>query len=180
MNYNKFIKTLSGRNVLEQVRSYGHLIEQTDKSVYVDGQKTSFESLEEARQHIIQEQYKNNIQEQIRTELYSDISENKIASIINEYHEVRVTDTLIESYVELASSKLFTLDPVVQEIRNLNKLDKLIEGKIDYTLNDGTIVAISESTVFKLQELFKDHKDVVEHMRENVDNFLKVIDQIGE
>lgn len=180
MNYNKFVKNLSGKEVLEHTRSYGHLIESTTKGVYVDGQKTSFESLEEARQHIVQEKYKNNIEEQIRTELYSDIGNNKIATLINEYHEVKVTDTLIESYVELASSKLFTLDPVVQEIRSLNRLDKLVEGKIDYRLEDGTVVAISESTQYKLQELFKEHQDVVEHMRQNVDNFLDVLQQIGE
>ena len=66
------------------------------------------------------------------------------------------------------------------EIRNLNKLDKLIEGKIDYKLADGTIIAINESTQDKLVELFKDEQEIIEHMRESKDNFIEVLKQIGE
>ena len=117
---------------------------------------------------------------QVKTELYEDIPDNKIANIIKEHHDIKVTDTLIESYIELASSKLFTVDPVVLEIRNLNKLDKLIEGKIDYKLADGTIIAINESTQEKLTTLFKDEQEIIEHMRESKENFIDVLKQIGE
>jgi inorganic pyrophosphatase len=68
----------------------------------------------------------------------------------------------------------------VLDIRNLNKLDKLIEGKIDYKLADGTIIAINESTQDKLAELFKDEQEIIEHMRESKENFIDVLKQIGE
>ena len=179
MYYGKFLKTLTGNEA--RAHSYGHVIEQTSRGdILIDGEKTSFTDLEEARQYIKTQQYTKTIEEQVKTELYEDIPDNKIANIIKEHHDIKVTDTLIESYIELASSKLFTVDPVVLEIRNLNKLDKLIEGKIDYKLADGTIIAINESTQDKLTELFKDEQEIIEHMRESKENFIDVLKQIGE
>ena len=169
------------RSIVEQLHSNGYLIEQTGSGkILIDKEKTSFADLEEARQYI-KTQYETKIlEEQIKTELYDDISDNKIANIIKEHHDVKVTDTLIESYIELASSKLFTVDPVVQEIRDLNKLDKLVEGKIDYKLEDGSIIAIDEYTQFRLNSLFKDQQEIIEHMRESKENFISVLKQIGE
>jgi hypothetical protein len=179
MYYGKFLKTLTGNEA--RAHSYGHVIEQTSRGdILIDGEKTSFTDLEEARQYIKTQQYTKTIEEQVKTELYEDIPDNKIANIIKEHHDIKVTDTLIESYIELASSKLFTVDPVVLEIRNLNKLDKLIEGKIDYKLADDTIIAINESTQTKLTELFKDEQEIIEHMRESKENFIDVLKQIGE
>jgi hypothetical protein len=179
MHYESFLKSIRGTTA--QVRSFGHIIEQTTNGkILIDGEKTSFTDLEEARQYIKTQHYTKNIEEQVKTELYEDIPDNKIANIIKEHHDIKVTDTLIESYIELASSKLFTVDPVVLDIRNLNKLDKLIEDKIDYKLADGTIIAINESTQDKLTELFKDEQEIIEHMRESKENFIDVLKQIGE
>ena len=179
MYYGGFLKALNG--ITAHVHSYGHIIEQiSNGKIFIDGEKTSFTDLEEARQYVKAKQYNKTIEEQVKTELYEDIPDNKIANIIKEHHDIKVTDTLIESYIELASSKLFTVDPVVLDIRNLNKLDKLIEGKIDYKLADGTIIAINESTQDKLTELFKDEQEIIEHMRESKENFINVLKQIGE
>ena len=103
-----------------------------------------------------------------------------IASIIKEYHEIKVTDTLIESYIELASSKIFTIDPVVQDIRKLNKLDVVVENKLHYQLNDGSVVAINEATQSLLTNLLQDQKEIIEYMRESKDNFLHVLERIEE
>jgi len=179
MHYESFLKTLTGTTA--RIHSYGHMIEQTSNGkILIDGEKTSFTDLEEARQYVKAKQYNKTIEEQVKTQLYEDIPDNKIANIIKEHHDIKVTDTLIESYIELASSKLFTVDPVVLEIRSLNKLDKLIEGKIDYKLADGTIIAINESTQDKLTELFKDEQEIIEHMRESKENFIDVLKQIGD
>ena len=185
MFYKQFSKKLSqditGAEVTDQLHSNGHLIEQTvDGIVLVDKEETEFKGIEEARQYIKTQYDTKILEEEIKTELYDDISDNKIANIIKEHHDVRVTDTLIESYVELASSKLFTIDPVVQDIRELNKLDKLVEGKIDYKLEDGSIIAINEYTQLRLNSLFKDQQEIIEHMRQSKDNFISVLRQIGE
>jgi hypothetical protein len=180
MYYNQFIQSLTGSNAINHIRSFGHLIEKTEEGILIDGETTSFKELEEARQYIKTQYDTKTLEEQIKTELYDEISDNKIANIIKEHHDTRVTDTLIESYIELASSKLFTVDPVVLQIRNLNKFDKIVEGKIDYKLADGTIIAINESTQDKLTELFKDEQEIIEHMRESKENFIDVLKQIGD
>jgi hypothetical protein len=180
MYYNKFIQSLTGSNATTHIRSFGHLIEKTEDGILIDGETTSFKELEEARQYIKTQYETKTLEEQIKTELYDDISENKIANIIKEHHNTRVTDTLIESYIELASSKLFTVDPVVKEIRSLNKFDRIIEGKIDYKLNDGTIIAINEDTQERLKQLFSNQQEIIEHMRQSKDNFISVLKQIGE
>ena len=185
MYFNEFNKKLSkdltGVAVARQLHTNGHLIEMTtEQVVLIDKEKTDFATIEEARQYIKTQYDTKNLEEQIKTELYEDISDNKIANIIKEHHDVKVTDTLIESYIEFASSKLFTVDPVVQDIRALNKLDKLVEGKIDYKLADGSIIAIDEYTQLRLNSLFKDQQEIIEHMRESKDNFIEVLKQIGE
>ena len=177
----KLSQDITGAEVTEQLHSNGHLIEMTASGkVLIDKEETEFKGVEEARQHIKTQLYTKQIEEQIKTELYEDIEDNKIAKIIKEHHDVKVTDTLIESYIELASSKLFTVDPVVQDIRELNKLDKLVEGKIDYKLNDGSVVAIDEYTQLRLNNLLNNQQEIIEHMRESKDNFLAVLKQIGE
>lgn len=185
MYFKQFSKKLSeditGVAVARQLHSNGHLIEMTvDQVVTIDKEPTDFATIEEARQYIKTQYDTKDLEEQIKTELYDDIADNKIANIIKEYHDVKVTDTLIESYIELASSKLFTVDPIVQDIRELNKLDKLIEGKIDYKLNDGSIIAINEYTQLRLNSLLKDQQEIIEHMRESKENFISVLKQIGE
>lgn len=185
MYFKQFSRKLSEQigqdEIVSQIRSYGHLIEETVEGlILVDKQESSFTDLEEARQYIVKQEKAKRIEEEVKTDLYEELSDNTIANIIQEHHYVKVTDTLIESYIEFASSKLFTLDPVVTEIRKLNKLDKLVEGKIDYILNDESVIAISEHTQQKLNSLFDGHQDVVEYMRESKENFLEVIRNLGE
>lgn len=118
--------------------------------------------------------------EEVAKETYSEIPDTKVAEIIREYNDVKVTDTLIESYLELASSNTFTVDPVICELRKYNKLDKLIEGKIHYTLSDGSVVTISESTQELLNKLLQGQTEIIDYMRESKEQFIHVIEKIGE
>ena len=115
------------------------------------------------------------LEEQAKKELYEELSDKTIANIINEYHDIKVTDTLVESYKELASSHIFSVDPVVQKIRSLNKLDSLVEGKFHYVLNDDSIVAINETTQERLNNLLQNQNEVIDYMREGKNNFMHVI-----
>lgn len=181
MIYSKFIKSLNRPDVVESIRSYQHLIEKTqDAKILINKQETEFTSIEEARQYVRQEYISKKLEEQISTELYEDISENKVANIIKEYHDVKVTDTLIENYIQLASSRIFSIDPVVQEIRKLNKLDNLVEGKLHYVLDDESIVAIDESTQEHLNNLLQDQQDIIQYMRESKENFMHVVEKLEE
>ena len=50
MYYGKFLKSIRG--TAAQVRSFGHIIEQASNGkIIIDGEKTSFTDLEEARQY---------------------------------------------------------------------------------------------------------------------------------
>ena len=127
-----------------------------------------------------QEEQNHSLVEEVTKEIYEEIPNTKVAEIIKEYHDVKVTDTLIESYVELASSNIFSVDPVICELRKYNKLDTLVEGKLNYTLNDGSVVAINESTQDYLNKLLQNQNEIIEYMRESKQNFLYVLERIGE
>lgn len=179
MYYGQFIKTISG--VKETLRSYGHLIQMTNEgTVVIDRKPTEFTCLEEARKHILNKKLSENLEQEITKESYEDITDNRIANIIKEYHEIKVTDTLIENYLELASSKIFTVDPVVLKIRSLNKLDTVVENKYDCVLADGSIIVISEHLQEELNSLLCNSKDIVDYMRESKQNFLHVLEKIKE
>lgn len=118
--------------------------------------------------------------EEVTKEIYEEIPNTKVAEIIKEYHDVKVTDTLIESYVELASSNTFSVDPVICELRKYNKLDRLIEGKLNYTLSDGSVIAINEATQDYLNKLLHNQTEIIEYMRESKNNFLFVLSKLEE
>jgi hypothetical protein len=75
---------------------------------------------------------------------------------------------------------MFSVDPVVQKIRSLNKLDRLIENKLHYVLKDDSIIAISESTQERLNNLLQNQTEIIEYMRENKERFMHVLTKIEE
>ena len=181
MLYSDFTKQFKRSGVVESIRSYGQLIEKLeDGKVLINGIETEFSLVEEARQYIKQDYISHQLAEQVSTETYEDLSNEKLANIIREHYNTKITDTLIESYKELASSRIFSIDPVVLEIRSLNKLDRLIEGKLHYVLNDQSIVTISEDTQERLNNLLQGQQEVIEYMRESKENFTYVLKKLEE
>lgn len=186
MNYSEFVNQLNkhstGSDVQYQTSCCGHLVQETvDGKILVDRAQSEYTSVDQARNAIKQSRFEQQIHEQIQQEQYQQISDNKVAEIIRQHHgRVKITDTLIESYVELASSKLFTVDPIANSIRDLNHLDRLIESHVDFKLEDGSVIVISEDTQSKINNMFADHLDVIEHMRTGKQAFLDVLNQIEE
>lgn len=179
MKYTEFTKRFKRSDVVESIRSYSQLIEKLETGkILINGIETEFDTIEEARQYIKQDYIAHQLEEQASKELYEELSDKTIANIINEYHQIKVTDNLVESYKELASSNIFSVDPVVQRIRSLNKLDRLIEGKLNYSLKDGSIVAINENTQSKLNKLLQNQNEIIEYMRESKDNFMYVVSKL--
>jgi len=174
MNYaalNKRVKgIINGADLVEQTHYFGSVLAlSSEGKVYIDNHLTEFKSLDEARSFVKHKDIGN----EISKEIYEEILENKIANIIREEHKVKVTDTLIESYIDLASSKLFTTDKVVQRIRELNRHDSILENKLHYVLNDGSTVAIDPSTQEYLNGVLD--QEVVEYMRESKENFMNAL-----
>ena len=170
----KLKESICGIEIQEESLCHGYtIILSNEGKVFVDNKETELSSIEEARQYINQIV----LEQELTQELYEDIPQIKIAELIKEHHNVKVTDTLIESYIELASSKLFSVDPVVQGIRDMNVADNLIEGKIDYKLEDGSIVAIDEHTNKLINNILTN--DIVQYMRESKSNFMHVIKELN-
>lgn len=181
MRYKEFTNKIKRSGVVETTRCYSHLIEKMENGkVEINGEPTKFNTIEEAREYVKQNYISQKLSNEVSTDIYEELSEEKIANIIKEHHNIKVTDTLIESYKELASSRMFTVDPIVLEIRSLNKLDRLVEGKLHYVLNDETIIAIDESTQDRLNNILQNHLDVVEYMRESKENFMHVLTKLEE
>lgn len=143
--------------------------------VLVNGKPVELSSIEEAKTYIKQIK----LEEDIAQSLYEEIPSVKIANLIREHHQIKVTNKLIESYLELASSKTFSVDPVVTGIRSFNTLDSAVENKIDYVLNDGSVIAISEETQAELNSLLEDKYQLVEYMRESKENFMYVLRELS-
>lgn len=134
----------------------------------------NFKNLEEARSYI--RSYISN--KKLLEDIDKTIPEEKIANLVKKYHNIeKITDTLVESYKELASSNLFSIDPVITEMKQRTSL---FTGKLEYKLNDGNIVAISESTQYKLNRLLNNKYEIVDYMRESKENFMYVVRQLKE
>jgi len=169
---------LSENNLLDTFVYQGDRIAiDNDLKVYINNEKTYLvvESLEEARQNIV-----NYIKtSKLIDDIDNSIPEEKIAVLVRKYHDVnRITDTLVESYIELASSNIFSIDPVITEIKKQTISN--FNGKLEYTLSDGSIVAIDEQTQNNLNMLLKNKYEIVDYMRESKNNFIRVIKQLGE
>lgn len=169
-----------GTDIAETVTCFDHLIQEAvTGEIFVDRSPTSFTSMDEAKDFIKQQKIREELQEEIHKQQYTEISSVKIADIIKQHHaSVKVTDTLVESYVELASSGLFTVDPIAHDIRNINKSARLVESHVDFKLDDGTVVVISEQLQHKLNNIFAGHSDVVNYIRSDKETFLGILNQI--
>lgn len=181
MKYYELKSSLRKSNIVESVRSYLQLIEKTEEGkILINGLNTNYKTIEEARKYIKEDYDTKQLAEKIAKDTYQEISEHTVASIIKEHHDIKVTDTLIESYVELASSNMFSIDPVLHKIRSLNKLDRIVEGKLHYVLADNSTVAINEETQDRLNKLLGNQTEIIEYMRESKENFFHVLEKIEE
>lgn len=178
MDFKKFYSKLN-EGTDTTFLSYGRTVHYTqNRSIVIDGKEhqIQFNSLEEAKQYCKQQYFDEQLQDQVRQEIISDTT--TIARVIREYYDVRVTDTLIEAYIEMASSKEFTVDPVVINIRKSNKLTNIIEGKIDFILEDNQRVALTEESLNKIRQLI--NIDEIKQMKKSIGFFMNKLKNIEE
>ena len=129
-------------------------------------------SLEEARSYA-----RNYIShKKVIEEIDSLIPEEKVVALIKKYHNLdKITSTIVESYIDLASSDTFSIDPVIAELK-----ETTITGKYVYKLEDDSTVAINEETQQMLARLLEDKYQIIEYMRKNKDNFMHVVRELKE
>lgn len=175
MNFNNFVNNLNQvRGVVETTSYYGHTIDVMSDGAYVDNKK--FNTLDEAREYVISKTDTDDITK----EIYEEVLRDKIVNIISETHNIKVTNNILEEYLSLASSKVFTIDEAVLKIREANKLDGILVNTIDYILEDNSHVIITKKMQNRLNSLLED-KEVIDYMRISKENFFDIIEQvIGE
>lgn len=152
-----------------------HVVIFKDLSIYVNEElvQSNVKTLEEASSYIKKYIDNSKLLEKVDTL----IPEEKIANLVRKYHSIeKITDTLVESYIELASSNIFSIDPVITEIKQSTTSN--FAGKLEYKLNDGNIVAIDEDTQRLLNKLLEDKYQIIEYMRESKENFMRIIKEV--
>lgn len=177
MNFSQFSKKLnnivSGMDIQECIHFYDTVIKRTtDNIILIDDKVTGFNSLSEAKQFI---RNKVDVQFNLCEDFYKT-NTIKIADVIKENHNIKVTNQIIEKYINIASDRTFTIDPVIHQIREMNKFDTIIDNKIHYILEDNSTIAIDRETQEKLNTILK--QDVIEFMKESSSNFLKILNVI--
>lgn len=177
ITFSKFKKDLyQEQNLVDRfVLEDCHVFITKDLQIIADDQYIGdAKSLEEARVYVRKYIEHKKIVENVD----SVIPEEKVVSLIKQFHNIdKITSTLVESYIELASSNIFSIDPVVTAIKeNTSQLP----GKLEYQLEDGSIVAINEKTHLRLSTLLEDKYQIVEYMRKSKNNFMHVIKELKE
>jgi hypothetical protein len=183
MNYSQFSsnlnKTISGVDIAESIYTFGHIIQKSiDDLILVNNIPTSFSTLSEAKEFVNQQNLINKLHEDLTNEVYSNKS--KIANIIKEVHDIKVTNNIIEQYIVLAKQKQFSIDPIVFQLREMNHFDRMIDNKIHYILEDKSIIAIDFKSQERLNNILENKSDVIEYMKKNCDNFLKILTVINK
>lgn len=181
-SYNKFIAKLSNTIVKESISFskyyYGYTIEETNSNkIYINKELTTYSNINEAISYIDSKKY-SNVYTEINRDNYNYIQKNLLSDIIHKYSNIKITENLLETYINKVKNKEFTSNKILSEIRKINKLGSKFNNKIDYILEDGSQVIIDMNTQEDINRLFGSHDDVIEYMKENKQNFVKVINQI--
>lgn len=118
---------------------------------------------------------------QIREDLYELIPESTVVSIIRKHHpNTKITNTLIERYQADAKNQTLTPDKVVLELRKLNPADAVFESHVEYRLDDGKVVVISEEMDGRLNKILGEHPIILGYMKESVENFMDVVNELED
>ena len=117
---------------------------------------------------------------QIQEDIFRATPRHLIADIIaSNYPDARITDKLIESYMDLSLTRQFTTDKTISEIRRLNSFDADFEDKLTFILDDDSKVIVSEETYQHICECINSN-DTIQFMRKNKENFLNCVNIIQE
>ncbi len=118
---------------------------------------------------------------EVREDLYDLIPEATLISVVRKHHpDTKITNTLIESYRKTVKGRSPTADKAVAELRKMNPADAVFEAHVEYRLDDGQVVIISEEMDSRLNKLLSEHPIVLPFINESADNFVYVISKLEE
>lgn len=168
----KFVSSL--RKYGNEVSYKGYSIIISENNVYVNSELILEDCISEGAGKLYAKSYIDSIIILEDTEI---VTTESIVNTAMRHHGIKLTNTLVESYKELILAEEFTLDPVVLELREGKSS---LYGKIEFKLNDGSVVAVNESTVDKLLSLNVDKYKLVDFMKESKKNFVSVIKELRD
>jgi hypothetical protein len=103
------------------------------------------------------------------------IDNNKnIVNSIKEHYGLNASPALIESYSTLLSTGRFAIDPVVLDLRENSSS---ISNRYEYTLDDGSVVSITEETQNLLNQILINNTKAITFMNESKENFFSIIQE---
>jgi len=138
----------------------------------------SFESVEEAKQYLDVKQ----IEDQIKEDKKSSTKETDTNSVVMALKETGIskpTESLVENYKFLLENKKFFPSNNLVSLRNRFD-DPFIGDKIDYVLEDGTIVLLSKTTNQRINTLIESKftEEFVMFMTANKSNFYRCVTEL--
>lgn len=163
--------------------SYGKVAHYNNKTLVVDGEVVgNFVGLKEATEYC----EALNMSKLLAGELSSTdkivLTEEKIAYTLAEQSEVRVTETMVKSFKELAETHQFVPFNSLLALREQSRDLSQFPGKIEYVMEDNSTVLLDIDTNLKLNKIvdLKESKDLISFMTRNSANFLLCVEQLIE
>lgn len=166
--------SITSKSIAPDMVYKGHIITIDENNVYIDSDLILEDCVSESAGKTYAKSYIDSL---IIIEDVSAVNRESIIGSIMRHHDIRVTNTLVEAYEDMIESGKFTLDPVVLELKEGKSS---FVNKVEFKLDDGSIVAIDESTRDKLISLNVDKYKLVDFMNKSKQNFVAVIQELGK
>jgi hypothetical protein len=114
------------------------------------------------------------------------VAKNKFSGVVLIAEKGKIKYEKANGFIEyvnqtpLKNSTLFELASVSKQFTAMTIMMLHEKGKLQYDLNDGSIVAIYESTQEYLNNILKNKPEIVDYMRESKNNFMRIIKELEE
>ena len=175
----KIYSSVLKRDVVAVEVYVGHTIAESASGVFVDNKPTSFGSIDEAKKSLQLQRRQDRLFKEMWVGQYAKAGTHWVAGIIKKHHhDARLTDSLIEKYTNIAAAKEFTPDPAVVEMRVSGDVGQPFCGKVDFTLEDGSKVMVSEELLNTINNVLGRSEAVIDYMKSSQHNFMYVVKQL--
>lgn len=101
-------------------------------------------------------------------------SKKNIVNSIKEHYDINPSVALVKAYSTLIESNRFTIDPVILALR---ENQSSLNCRYEYTLDDGSVVSITEETQNLLNQILINNTKAISFMNESKDNFFSIIQE---
>jgi len=120
------------------------------------------------------------IQELVEIDTRTCTDTDKIAVVLSETSDMRVTEQVIEDFKELIETKLYFPSDALIALRESSGLQHF--DRIDYVLQDGSTILMTLDTNRKLNNLIKmdETASLLKHMLKNSECFISVVERLLE